>query len=80
MTKSENIEISKITSVGWMNVDHYHYKECQSEVPCIWSFGWKLEGGIGPGVRRMGICDRCDLLLVENEKGPLLWVSFKNPK
>ncbi len=55
--------------IEWLHNDHYHCKECNGNVDLKFA-----DSGDGEyGVIRVGFCKRCKIMLIETERGGLIW-------
>lgn len=57
---------------GWMFATHYHCRDCNAEVTFWGRLPWKT----ATGVRAVGACKRCSLVMVEPESGTPLWMEI----
>ena len=55
----------------WHHATHYHCRQCSAELIFLRRLPWQP----GDGVRALGVCPRCSMLLVEREKG-VSWQKF----
>ena len=55
---------------SWMNSSHYHCK-CGAEIRFLRRVRWNEN----TGAQAIGICNNCDMMMVEREHGRLRWVS-----
>jgi hypothetical protein len=62
----------EVSSVGWMFASHYHCRNCKAEVAFWGRLPWKT----AMGVRAVGACKRCSLIMIEPENGVPLWVNI----
>jgi len=72
VSKPKTLTIEKALS-GWMKASHYHCKDCGAELIYWGRLNWLLDGG----VRAVGACSRCHLIMVEKENGPTSWILIK---
>ena len=56
----------------WLSASHYHCKACQRPMRFLTRLPWT----VGVGVRALGVCSHCDLLLIEAEKGKATWCNL----
>ena len=59
-------------SLRWMHATHYHCKECGAEIVFWGCLGWRGT----TGVRRVGACKFCDLVMIESENEGLKWIKI----
>jgi hypothetical protein len=53
--------------------DHYHCKECGKTLKCLTRVNWT----VSTGVRAIGVCDACAIILIECEDGKKLrWLKL----
>jgi len=64
-----NLEVS---GDGWMYATHYHCRDCNAEVTFWGRLPWKT----AMGVRAVGACKRCSIVMVEPESGTPLWLEI----
>lgn len=63
-----------ILTSRFMYSDHYHCKTCYAPVEFITRIKWNPT----TGVRSIGFCNECELMLIECEKGNRIrWYEFK---
>lgn len=55
----------------WMNSDHYHCKECGAQLEFWKRIHWRPM----VGVRAVGACHNCGVLMLEYENQPSKWVK-----
>ena len=60
----------QIEDVAWIR-GHYHCKKCGGEMKCFLALPWKVE----EGVRRIGICHKDELIMVESERADPKWIQ-----
>ena len=58
-------------TINWIR-GHYHCKKCGGEIKCWKSFAWNVE----TGVRRIGGCEKDNLIMVEFEKLDPEWIQI----
>ena len=61
--KSELNDGLCLKTLTWMRSSHYHCKKCRGEVEFLTRIPWKVNGG----VKAIGICKECSMLLIERE-------------
>lgn len=57
---------------GWMFATHYHCRDCGAEV----TFWGRLPWITHMGVRSVGACRRCSLVMVEPENAEPVWIPI----
>ncbi len=66
--------MDKKKEIEWMRGSHYHCKKCGQEIKYLLRVSWK----VGSGVRVMGVCENCSLIMIEYEyERTVKWVKFK---
>jgi hypothetical protein len=55
----------------WLKGNHYHCKECGSELKFLGRMAWKCN----VGVKAIGSCDRCGFILIEYENQLPKWIN-----
>jgi hypothetical protein len=57
----------------WMRATHYHCKECGGEVTFLTRMNWEVKNG----VRAIGLCRGCALVMVEAEYRGVWWTPLE---
>ena len=66
MTDKDNQTVPR-----WMYSEHYHCKACGTQMTFLTRKPWQS----GNGVCAIGLCEQCNMVLVEREKGKPRWCS-----
>ncbi len=66
--------LGTVADLGWMGGEgtHFHCKECGHVVDYVAALHWKPI----VGVRRLGICQKCELMLIQSEHKKIRWIKI----
>jgi len=71
-SKEHKADILKRSWDGWMRADHYHCKSCTAEM----IFWGRLPWTAVFGVRSVGACRNCSLIMIEYETELPKWIDI----
>lgn len=69
-------EFDRLKIKTWLHADHFHCKDCNNQMTFLTRLSWDFSDGY-VGIRALGICQDCRLLIVESEHGRIKYEKIK---